>query len=166
MIRIQADALSNKEKTFIHHAIVYTLDYLISRRKRRNYRMTLEIRARDPEAIEESDCKALTTSFNDGTYKVWVYDKLINKRGKSLMGKLGAVLAFIFHELVHVKQFMLNELVDISETHYRFKGKVFRLKDEELMDYYSRPEEIEAYGMEVGLRERFTQHWKEVCQQN
>ncbi len=56
-----------------------------------------------------------------------------------------ATLKTIAHEIVHVKQFVKNEL-DYALT--KWKGKVI---DTEKVDYYQRPWEIEAFGLTYGL---------------
>jgi hypothetical protein len=59
------------------------------------------------------------------------------------------------HELVHVKQFACGELRFLESTgKTKWKGK--HVNDEEL-DYYDHPWEIEAYGREKGLFYRYVE---------
>ena len=167
MISIESQYITREEKLFIRRAIVYTLDYLIPRKNRKNYQLSVRI---EPKGTSQflhksikSDSRSVTFRESSTNCKIWIWNKLINKNGKTLYSKFKNMLSYLFHELVHVKQFLRGELLDINETHYRYKGKVYKLGDEfhNIMDYYKRPEEIEAYGLEVGLRERFKEFWKE-----
>lgn len=65
-------------------------------------------------------------------------------------------LVSLAHEMVHVKQGILGEL-GMSKT--LFNGRYTQWKGEWLLeksiDYWDHPWEIEAYGKELGLYERF-----------
>ena len=58
------------------------------------------------------------------------------------------ILETIAHEMVHVKQYAYSET---NERLTRWKGEY--ISDD--VDYYSQPWEIEAYGMAVGLLNKF-----------
>jgi hypothetical protein len=58
------------------------------------------------------------------------------------------------HELVHVKQFALREL---NEEQTTWHGKHY---DDDKIDYWDLPWEIDAYGRERGLYTRFVQKYK------
>lgn len=61
------------------------------------------------------------------------------------------VIGSLAHEMVHVKQFVKNELVDLPSTDYNvslFKNKRYNLNR---IAYYDQPWEIEAFGRERGL---------------
>lgn len=64
------------------------------------------------------------------------------------------LLTAIAHEMVHIKQFALNELVE-----KRNGSVVWKRKRLDNLDYYEQPWEIEAYGREAGLFVRW-------CEQN
>lgn len=56
----------------------------------------------------------------------------------------------VAHEMVHVKQYIKNELIDLASTDFElsvYKNKRYRTS----MPYYEQPWEIEAYGRERGL---------------
>ena len=59
------------------------------------------------------------------------------------------ILDTLAHEMVHMKQFINNELNYNVDAWYGLPV------DTEVVDYYSLPWEIEAYGREVGLFARF-----------
>lgn len=63
------------------------------------------------------------------------------------------IVTTVAHEMVHVKQFAKREMVDlISLQKIKWQGK--RIDDDKL-DYYDMPWEIEAHGREVGLYNRW-----------
>jgi hypothetical protein len=54
------------------------------------------------------------------------------------------------HEMVHVRQYSTNELIDHGK-YCTWKGKKFKEFDPNTDDYFFSPWEIEAFGMQVGL---------------
>lgn len=61
------------------------------------------------------------------------------------------IISTLAHEMVHVKQFVKNELIDLPSTNYNvsvFKNKKYNLNR---VNYYDQPWEIEAFGRERGL---------------
>lgn len=54
------------------------------------------------------------------------------------------------HEMVHVKQFALNELLEAKAGYVSWKGENLAFGNS-LGEYYSRPWEIEAYGLEKAI---------------
>ena len=86
----------------------------------------------------------------------------INKRAKKPIPRLKALLLDSAHELVHVKQYLNNELFDYKDGKARYKGEIFPLghaNDEEA--YYDSPWEIEAYGREYGMYKLFSKKLKQ-----
>lgn len=65
-------------------------------------------------------------------------------------------IASLAHEMVHVKQYVKNELIDLVSTDYNvsiYKNKKYNLSK---VNYHDQPWEIEAYGRTPGLiREYF-----------
>lgn len=59
-------------------------------------------------------------------------------------------LSVLAHEMVHVRQYVTNELVDHGK-YCTWKGKKFKEFDPDTDDYYFSPWEVEAFGMQVGL---------------
>jgi hypothetical protein len=68
------------------------------------------------------------------------------------------MLINLAHEMVHVKQFSLGELKDgRPSTRTVWQGTTF---DEDDIDYWDTPWEIEAHGREKGLFSRFKYQYK------
>ncbi|NDA95740.1 MAG: hypothetical protein EBY03_06370 [Actinobacteria bacterium] len=65
------------------------------------------------------------------------------------------IISTLAHEMVHVKQFVKNELIDLPSTNYNvsvFKNKKYNLNR---VAYYDQPWEIEAFGRERGLTREY-----------
>jgi len=66
------------------------------------------------------------------------------------------------HEMIHIKQYLNNELFDYVDGKARFKGQVFHTgHSDDLEKYFDSPWEIEAYGREYGLYKVFVKKLKE-----
>lgn len=86
----------------------------------------------------------------------------INKTGKKPVSRMKRIMYDVAHELVHVKQYLNNELFDYVDGKARYKGEIFPLghsEDEEA--YFDSPWEIEAYGREHGMYKLFTKKLKQ-----
>lgn len=60
-------------------------------------------------------------------------------------------LEILAHEMVHVKQYALNELKDVGNLNASWHGKVYEGCDVNSDEYFFLPWEVEAFGMQVGL---------------
>jgi hypothetical protein len=60
------------------------------------------------------------------------------------------VISFIAHEIIHLKQYMIGELVDLEGEGIRWKGNIF-LDFETEYEYTSLPWEVEAFSREKVL---------------
>lgn len=60
------------------------------------------------------------------------------------------ILETLAHEMVHIKQYVMNETDDVLS---RWKNKKI---DQNKVDYWNHPWEIDAYGREPGLLYKFT----------
>ena len=70
---------------------------------------------------------------------------------------LDRTLEMLAHEMVHVKQFALGELVDNpGGKTVKWQGKRVSVRDDD--GYWTLPWEIEAYGRQPGLYARFCRH--------
>jgi len=74
------------------------------------------------------------------------------------LGKRNTLLV-LAHEMVHVKQYAKGEMKDyVRMNRVKFNGKVY---DDDKLDYWDHPWEIEAHGRERGLYYRFLNSMKE-----
>jgi hypothetical protein len=70
------------------------------------------------------------------------------------------VVSSLAHELVHVKQYVKNELVDLVSTDFNvaiFKNKKYNLNK---ISYFDQPWEIEAFGRTPGLTREYFERVK------
>jgi hypothetical protein len=70
------------------------------------------------------------------------------------------IISTLAHEMVHVKQFVKNELIDLPSTDFNvsvFKNKKYNLNR---VSYFDQPWEIEAYGREHGLTREYLEKVK------
>jgi hypothetical protein len=75
-----------------------------------------------------------------------------NKSATKPWVRLKAIMLDLGHEMIHIKQYLNNELFDYKSGDVRFKGKIFASADEKDEEaYYNSPWEIEAYGRAPGL---------------
>lgn len=89
-----------------------------------------------------------TCFFTDYSNGIRLFDIVIFK-GLSL----NTTLLTLAHEMVHLKQFAKKELWDHYESSKsKWRGKLI---DENKINYWDLPYEIEAYGRELGLFLRF-----------
>lgn len=112
---------------------------------------TIIIRFINPNELEGQDSKDLRT------FQAWMQQ---DKRRKftitlsTTLRSLKGVLLCLGHELVHAKQYLTGELVDIDDDTIKYKGKLY--KDWKYGEgYWFAPFELEAYGYEQALYETF-----------
>ena len=87
----------------------------------------------------------------DDEYKPRIFEMTLNK-GQDRP----TILKNIAHELVHLKQFARRELVDFDTRNQpKYLGSLISTANLEYWDY---PWEIEAYGREIGLYNRYLEH--------
>jgi hypothetical protein len=70
------------------------------------------------------------------------------------------IISTLAHEMVHVKQFVKNELIDLPSTDFNvsvFKNKKYNLNR---VAYFDQPWEIEAFGRERGLTREYLEKVK------
>ena len=95
-------------------------------------------------------------------FKIIVNRSHVNRRAKKTLTRMKKLLIDLGHELVHVKQYLNNEMFDYVAGGVRYKGSFFdhSYKDDEEA-YYNSPWELEAYGREYGLWKMFKTSLKE-----
>jgi len=152
--------LTVEEKKFLHKAAIYTMDYLVSRRARKNTSIVIKI-----QEIPKVKGRVVYRGFTNTTlvddmkfFEVIVDKRNINKRGLKPSSKFKKLLYTMMHELVHVKQDIKNECFYYADGGVRFKGQKLNREQVESHDddtYYNLPYEIEAYGREQHLVNRF-----------
>jgi len=153
---------SKSDRTLIRYATKFTLDYLLDDLYKKNCSIIINF-----SMPSEEDKDNAGTCHYDGTGKrkrcyIWVNKEFFKPEVKNQLKRTQLILEYLFHELVHVKQYLSGELVEIDDTRYCYKGEIFEEpKPGDSDGYYESPEEIEAFGRQQHLIERFKEHWKD-----
>ena len=85
-----------------------------------------------------------------------------NKRAKLPWIRLKNLMIDVGHEMVHIKQYLNNELFDYVDGKARFKGEVFHNgHSDDWEAYFNSPWEIEAYGREYGMYKMYVKKLKD-----
>ena len=134
------------KKKLCKEAIVFFGDILLSKALNSKVCLTLN--------FQKFKKKSEFSAFCD-----WEYDNnrprdFIITVNKNLNKK--RMLIAIAHEMVHVKQFAKGELKDyVKSSKSKWCGKIY---DNNKLDYWDQPWEIDAYGREKGLYYKFLIH--------
>jgi len=172
MISVTSNYLRQKDLAMIRKYTRFVLNKLVRAGVQRKSKITIKI-------LGEQEIKDAADLLDLKKYKAWcTYDgydeqgnkkftvvldhKNVNQRGKKPITRLKNLLIDLGHELVHVKQYLNNEIFDYKDGGVRYKGVIFDdsyYKDEE--SYYDSPWEIEAYGREYGLYKMFCKMLKQ-----
>jgi len=157
------------DKKLLRQFCQYTLNMYVSESLQAESTIIVKfIQANDlptpKERREFRECRAWSTY--DGRinkkrhFTIEVATNTINQRVKQQISRLREAIECLGHELIHVKQYLKNELFDYANEDVRYKGKRFTdWKEGEA--YYFKPWEIEAYGHEIGLYKCFKAKLKE-----
>jgi hypothetical protein len=87
---------------------------------------------------------------------------IIRKSAKKQITRYKNTLKNLGHELVHVKQYLLNEMFDYKDGEtVRFMGGRYTATGELDWSYWDSPWEVEAYGRTEGLYQMFLKKLKE-----
>ena len=87
---------------------------------------------------------------------------IFNKRAKTQIKKLRESLKNLGHELVHVKQYLNNELFDYRDgVRTRYKNTHYINDNSNDWSYWDMPWEVEAYGRMEGLYQMFLKMLKD-----
>jgi len=171
MITVTSNYLERVEFSMIKKYVRFVLNKLVRKSVQNKSKINIKVLGLDEikEAANLLDLK---------TYKAWcTYDgldedgkkkftvvldiKRINSRAKKPQIRLKNILIDLGHELVHVKQYLNNEIFDYKNGDVRYKGLIFdasHYMDEE--KYFDSPWEVEAYGRELGLYVLFCRNLK------
>ena len=124
-------------------AVQFYGKHLLGKRLHEKIELTLEFDASDLGSTVYGFC-----DWNDDNHKARDFTIIIHPElNKKTM------LTVLAHEMVHVKQYAKGEMKDyVRMNSVKFNGRVYN--DDE-MDYWDFPWEIEAHGREKGLYYRF-----------
>jgi hypothetical protein len=169
MLQIKGNQVKRADKKLLRIFSKYVLDKYVTASTQAE--ATIIIKFIHPDSLKTAkerrefrECRAW--SEYDGRingkrhFTIEIALNTISKRTKVQIKKLREAMECLGHELIHVKQYLNNEMFDYANEDVRYKGKVFTdWKEGEA--YYFSPWEIEAYGHEIGLYKSFKAKLKE-----
>ena len=124
-------------------AVQFYGQHLLGKRLYEKIELTLEFDASDLGSTVYGFC-----DWNDDNHKARDFTIIVHP---DLHKK--TMLTVLAHEMVHVKQYAKGELKDyVRMKSVKFQGKIY---DDNKLDYWDHPWEIEAHGREKGLYYRF-----------
>ena len=141
---------ANVEYKRVRHALTFYSDILMGKRMSNN----IEIRVSFIKDLMKTNNVIASCIWEDSNYRPRSFLIEIDASISSTL-RLMTALA---HEMVHVKQYAKSEMCDLFRGPHALKwnGKPFNDED---VEYWDLPWEIEAYGRERGLYERFKIYW-------
>jgi hypothetical protein len=121
----------------------------------------------DPSEVKElKECGAWLVYdgiINDKKKFTVVLDTaLIKHDAKKQITRYKTILKDLGHEMIHVKQYLLNEMFDYTDGQtVRFMGGIHSYTGKMDWTYWDSPWEVEAYGRMEGLYQMFLKTMKE-----
>lgn len=148
-MRLQIEGGSN-----IHHKHCRQFARFFSNRfftKDLNKQINIKLKlVKKPVINYEDDCANVEWMDNNRQPRKFVMNIFIPPKVS-----LRYIISALAHEMVHVKQFVKNELIDLPSTDFNvsvYKNKKYNINK---VSYYDQPWEIEAYGRERGLTREY-----------
>lgn len=160
MLIIKSQHLKQGEKKLLHTFCRYVMDKFVAPAIQKQ--STIIIKFVDPDTMTGADKKEILEfeawMVYDGCdhgkrhFTVTISNKAIKKHrnAKTVETRMRTSMEYIAHELVHVKQYLNNEIFDYKNGDVRFKGAIYTNWHEGEAYFFS-PFEIEAYGYMTGL---------------
>jgi len=172
MLTVTSAHLRSEEKDILRKYARFVLSRLVRPGILNKSRVTIKVLKKQDISTSDdfSDLKHFkawctydgTDDFANKKFTIVLMMRSINRKTKKPQIRLKNLLLNLGHELVHVKQYLLNEMFDYTNGDVRHKGIVFSSEYQENEElYYDSPWEIEAYGRELGLYKIFCHKLKE-----
>ena len=160
MVRIQNSLLDKSDVKYIKEYANFVLSRFVPKSVQKTALIKIKIvHPEDLDDDEYEDAKNVRAwCIYDGVIKdkrqftiVLTYLRYNTKAVKPLT-RMKKILIDLGHELIHVKQYLNNEIFDYKNGFVRYKGEEFDdTYKTKLENYFESPWEIEAYGRELGL---------------
>jgi len=161
MIKISGATLDKTDKSLIRKYCHFVLDKFVKDSVQKKAIIKINIISKndlddedDRDELKQYSAWCTHEGMKNGKrfFTITLNKSQINHRSKIPLLRLKKLLIDLGHELVHVKQYLNNEIFDYSTGDVRFMGKRFDAShyiDKE--KYYFSPWEMAAYGIELGL---------------
>lgn len=170
MLIVSSNHLTKKDQKWVKRYARFVLDRFVKQSVQQRAKIFIKLQdaAEIPDSAARRDfqkytawCEYIGVSDERRAFAVTLNAKLVNTRSRRPLIRLRRVMTDLGHELVHVKQYLNNEIFDYTSGDVRYKGTLYDsawAENEEA--YFDAPWEIEAYGRELGLYRMFCQHAK------
>ena len=148
-MRLQIDGGSKTHQRHCRQFIRFFSNRFFTKEVNKQIRVKLRF-VKKPDIGYEDDCANVEWMDNNRQPRRFVISIYMPERVN-----LKNVISALAHEMVHIKQFVKNELIDLPSTNFRitvFKNKKYNISR---VSYYDQPWEIEAYGRERSLTREY-----------
>lgn len=141
-----------RQKDAINEMIFWVGRKLLSRRLYAAIELDITILNLKKEDYQASSCP-------DNSYRKTAKPRIFKLEFSSYY-KLDELREALVHEMVHVKQYAQGHLYDYENDRTRYKGKIYPSSIEDGKRYWQLPYEVEARGLQEGLRMEFREYLK------
>ena len=161
-IRVYSRNVDKKLKIALYAMTEFAMATLVPSKKLRN-NISIDVHLRKHDNAGEAKLAEHANRYRPRDFKVLLnhHDMEKDDYGRERTDTEWAhdLLKTLAHELVHVKQYVMNEL-SWRERGLLWKGRLYT--PEHLGEYFETPYEIEAFGRERGLLVCFLARWSEI----
>ena len=161
-IRIYSRNIDKKLKIALYAMTEFAMASLIPSKKLRD-NISIDVHLRKHDNAGEAKLAKHANRYRPRDFKVLLNHHDMEKddygRERTATEWAHELLKTLAHELVHVKQYVMNEL-SWRERGLLWKGRLYT--PEHLGEYFETPYEIEAFGRERGLLVCFLARWSEI----
>ena len=161
-IRIYSRNIDKKLKIALYAMTEFAMASLVPSKKLRD-NISIDVHLRKHDNAGEAKLAKHANRYRPRDFKVLLnhHDMELDDYGRERTATEWAheLLKSLAHELVHVKQYVMNEL-SWRERGLLWKGRLYL--PEHLGEYFETPYEIEAFGRERGLLVCFLARWSEI----
>lgn len=165
MLIVSSNHLTKQDQKWVKRYARFVLDKFVKPNVQRRAKILIRLQApeeiSDPRARREfreyaAWCEYMGVQDDRRCFAVTLNAKSINRRSRRPLARIRRLCMDLGHELVHVKQYLNNEVFDYASGDVRYKGTLYDSAWRENEEaYYDAPWEIEAYGREYGLWRTF-----------
>ena len=161
-IRIYSRNIDKKLKIALYAMTEFAMASLVPSKKLRD-NISIDVHLRKHDNAGEAKLAEHANRYRPRDFKVLLNHHDMEKddygRERTATEWAHELLKTLAHELVHVKQYVMNEL-SWRERGLLWKGRLY--SPEHLGEYFETPYEIEAFGRERGLLVCFLSRWTEI----
>jgi hypothetical protein len=160
MVRIQNTLLDKSDVNYIREYANFVLNRFVPKSVQKT--ALIKIKIIHPDDLDDEEYEEARSIRAWCMYEGVIKDKRqfsvvltyprYNAAAKKPLTRLKKILIDLGHELIHVKQYLNNEIFDYKNGFVRYKGEEFDDSYKtRLENYFESPWEVEAYGREYGL---------------